>query len=265
MSCESTRNFQRSTLLDIQKINDEIFSMAVSWSGPAPQAGQFFMIRPERSAVFLGRPISVWSREKNSGTVHFLIALRGQGTREMAAMQKGDGLELSGPLGNCWPLFTLDRDAETAFPKSANPDRIPAALIGGGIGVAPLVFLAEGLNENDFDFYAGFRSTPYGLEKVRARTTVIATEDGCAGSRGRIPDLLEAGKYQTVYACGPEAMLQAVARACTASGTRCYLSLERRMACGVGACLGCTVETKNGNRRCCVDGPVFDAAELLYD
>jgi NAD(P)H-flavin reductase len=94
---------------------------------------------------------------------------------------------------------------------------------------------------------------------------VVATEDGCEGCTGRIPDYLEGADYSAVYACGPEAMLRAVAKSCENAGTPCWLSLERRMACGVGACLGCTVATKAGNRRCCADGPIFSSQEVIFD
>jgi NAD(P)H-flavin reductase len=139
------------------------------------------------------------------------------------------------------------------------------ALIGGGIGIAPLVYLAAELPSRSFDFYAGFRSRPYGLDGLQSRAIVITTEDGSAGHTGRIPDFFESAKYGAVYACGPEPMLRAVAAACKATRTPALLSLERRMACGVGACLGCTVHTLSGNRRCCADGPIFNAEEICFD
>lgn len=140
----------------------------------------------------------------------------------------------------------------------------PAALVGGGIGIAPLSFLASRLPAGSYDFFAGFRSRSFGLDGIASRRTVLATEDGCEGCRGRIPDLLEPSEYGAVFACGPEAMLRAVAAACAKARLPCALSLERRMACGVGACLGCAVATKGGVRRCCADGPVFDAEEVFY-
>jgi NAD(P)H-flavin reductase len=93
---------------------------------------------------------------------------------------------------------------------------------------------------------------------------VIATEDGTAGRKGRIPDMLDPAKYAAVYACGPEPMLRAVGVSAKQAGVPCFISLERHMACGVGACLGCTVETTRGNRRCCADGPIFNAEELGF-
>ena len=94
---------------------------------------------------------------------------------------------------------------------------------------------------------------------------IIATENGKEGLKGRIPDFLEAEKYSAVCACGPEPMLKAVAEKCKKAGTPCFISLERHMACGAGACLGCTVKTINGNRRCCADGPIFNAEEIIFE
>ena len=262
MACTEERAFLAVPLLRSALLDDGILDLEFPWPGPAPLPGQFFLIRPRRSSVFLGRPISVygWSpappapaasaAPDAAGTLRFLVAVRGRGTSELADLREGEAVELSGPLGKPWPLPASER---------------PVALVGGGIGVAPVAFLAAGLPPASYDFYAGFRSRPYGLEGLRSRTTVIATEDGCEGSRGRIPDFLDSAAYAAVYACGPEPMLRAVADSCAAAGTPCYLSLERRMACGVGACLGCTVRTRSGNKRCCADGPVFDSREVIFD
>jgi NAD(P)H-flavin reductase len=94
---------------------------------------------------------------------------------------------------------------------------------------------------------------------------IVASEDGSEGKKGRIPDFLDPAEYAAVCACGPSAMLKAVAARSAAANVPCFVSIERRMACGVGACLGCTVKTKNGNRRCCADGPVFPAGEIVFD
>jgi len=276
-------------------INNEIFRLDFIWQAAqtklaSPQAGQFFMIKPKRSSVFLGRPISVakWEpaatdrnfiRKKARGkktpfqryltgkylesdTVSFLIARRGQGTQELAAMRTGEEAELIGPLGNAWADF---------LPPAQNGGKI--ALIGGGIGLAPLNALLCETPGYLFDVYAGFRAGfKSDAEKSallgaanKANKIVIATEDGADGHKGRIPDFLEPGQYAAVCACGPEPMLKAVAAKCKAAAVPCFVSLEKRMACGVGACLGCTVKTVNGNRRCCADGPIFKADEVIFD
>jgi NAD(P)H-flavin reductase len=249
-------------------INSEIFRLVFAWPGEnrsprdtVPKAGQFFMIKPQRSAVFLARPISVAQWQDN--TLTFLIALCGKGTQELALMQSGEKAELIGPLGNAWADF---------LPSVKNSGNKPIALVGGGIGLAPLNALPGEESDYVFDLYAGFRTGFRNAEEktallgaAGAANIIIATEDGREGLKGRIPDFLEPEKYAAVCACGPQPMLKAVAEKCKIAGVPCFISLERRMACGVGACLGCTVKTVNGNRRCCADGPVFKAEEVIFD
>jgi NAD(P)H-flavin reductase len=250
-------------------INREIFRLDFVWPGEGrsaraavPKAGQFFMIKPQRSAVFLARPISVAQWQDN--TLSFLIALRGKGTQELAAMQNGEKAELIGPLGNAWTDF---------LPSVENGVNKPIALVGGGIGLAPLNALLAEKTKYQFDLYAGFRTgfetaeekiTLLGTHSVTANI-IVATEDGKEGHKGRITDFLEPEKYAAVCACGPQPMLKAVAEKCKAANVSCFISMERRMACGVGACLGCTVHTVSGNRRCCADGPIFKAEEVVFD
>lgn len=241
---------------------------------PAPVAGQFFMLRARPSAVLLGRPISAYRADEASIT--FLILKKGAGSAELCALRPLDSLDLVGPIGN---RFLLPGEL-------ASGERSRIAVIGGGIGVAPVAGFSLGLAEKSFDFYASFRSAPYGLEGVahRAARLVVTTEDGSAGVKGMLPAVFDSASYDLVYACGPTPMLRYVQKACAedsrnanvASGAGskdssprqtsrplCFLSLEEHMACGAGACLGCTVRTTGGNRRCCVDGPVFNAAEVI--
>jgi NAD(P)H-flavin reductase len=230
------------------------------------------MVKPKRSGVFLGRPLSAagWSADlrhlpgEPAGTpgaeyrVRFLLVPRGKGTGELAALRAGEEAELTGPLGNAWEDFLPPREE-------------PVALIGGGIGIAPLLAFAGELPQGRFDFYAGFRTLRgeenglLGPVRSRARETFIATEDGTAGRKGRIPDLFDPAAYGAVFACGPEPMLRRIAAQTKQAAVPCLVSLERRMACGVGACLGCTVQTARGNRRCCADGPIFNAEEWYFD
>jgi NAD(P)H-flavin reductase len=208
----------------------------------------------------------------------------------------GDRAELSGPLGNSWaaaaaavhatasapgpsPAAAVHATAAVAVPAAAAiaaadaaaaiaDVAVPAAaLVGGGVGVAPLACYARELSAGGgvYDFYAGFRGGSYGLEGVGARSLVIASEDGSEGRTGRIPDFFSPEGYGAVFVCGPEALMRIVAAACAAAHTPCYVSLERRMACGAGACLGCTVVTRRGNRRCCADGPVFNAEDVYFE
>ena len=104
-----------------------------------------------------------------------------------------------------------------------------------------------------------------GLAYSEAENVIVASENGKTGHKGLIPDFLEPEKYAAVCACGPDPMLKAVMAKCNNVQVPCFISTERRMACGVGACLGCTVKTVNGNRRCCADGPIFNANEVIFD
>jgi NAD(P)H-flavin reductase len=268
---QAVKEYLRCELIENAFIDDETCRLTFSWQGPAPQAGQFFMIKPERTGVFLGRPISValWDLKKKA--VHFLIAVRGKGTMDISGMNPGNYAELTGPLGNRWTDH---------LPKIPDADK-PIALIGGGVGIAPLQALVTELPDYSFNFYAGFKTrfinedlryTMLGpaahiktYKSGKTGNLIIATEDGTEGYEGRIPDFLEPKKYGAVCACGPVPMLKAVARKCKAARVRCVVSMERNMACGVGACLGCAVKTIDGNRRCCADGPIFPAQELRFD
>ena len=220
---------------------------------PKPQAGQFFMLKAESSSVFLMRPISVFMCDSNS--IRFLIQKKGEGTEELCALREGERVRLLGPSGRGF-----------ALPNAINAESPPRiALVGGGIGVAPIAYLASFLEEKSFDLFAAFRSSPYGINAAaeRASRVFVATEDGSAGVRGMLPAIFNPIEYDLVYACGPQPMLKYVKAVCAEHGVRAFLSTESRMACGAGACLGCTVEVKGGHKRCCVDGPVFAAEELI--
>ena len=232
-------------------INEDVVSLEFSWSGPEPKAGQFFLVKPKRVSVFLARPLSVAGWQP--GRLRFLLAIRGRGTEELAGLKIGEKAWLTGPLGRGW--------AEA----SAGISQGVVALVSGGVGIAPLAFFAQELGNRAFDFYAGFRSGPFCLEGIQPRSLILSSEDGSSGLKGRITDHFLPKPYNAVYACGPEAMLKTIAGVCKAAGVPCFVSMERHMACGTGACLGCAVETLNGNKRCCVDGPVFNAGEINFD
>jgi NAD(P)H-flavin reductase len=167
-------------------------------------------------------------------------------------LRSGERAEISGPLGNTWA------SAGAEIPEG------DIALIAGGVGIAPLALYAQELESREFDFYAGFKSGSFGLEGVKPRSRFVTSEDGAEGLKGRVLDFFSPQGYSLVCACGPEPMLKAAASICEDSGVPCLISLERHMACGVGACLGCTVTTWHGNRRCCADGPVFNAREVQF-
>ena len=229
-----------------------------------PAAGQFYMLHAVRSDVLLGRPISIFHSEvvkdgKNADCIEltFLILLKGKGTRELCALNNGDVINLIGPCGNRFPA-----------PQVLNYQRI--LIVGGGIGVAPVAGFAETLTNVSYDFYASFKSGSYALENIKPEKLVITTDDGSVGIHGMLPaalteETLRQEKYEAVYACGPTPMLAYVQKICRAAGVKCWLSMEAHMACGVGVCLGCVIDTTEGKKRCCKEGPVFDGDILIFN
>jgi len=223
---------------------------------PAP--GQFFMIHPERSNTILSRPISVYhvnQCDDGKNEIQFLILVKGKGTQELCSLMNNDKVNLLGPCGKGWDLSDAGKKI---------------LIVGGGIGVAPVAGLAETLPDGSYDFYASFKSGSYGLEHVKANKLVITTDDGSVGVHGMLPaalteEAVREGNYDAVYACGPTPMLGYVKQVAEKAGVKCWLSMEARMACGVGVCLGCTIETTEGKKRCCKDGPVFDSRILTFD
>ena len=198
---------------------------------------------------FLPRAFSVL-RHHADGTLDFLLEDVGPGTRRLAELAAGDGLWLLGPLG-------------AGFRPPEQGRR--ALLVGGGVGIAPLAIWQDALGAGALAML-GFRDAAHAAGAALLRATRVATDDGSAGHRGLVTDLLRAelgGDPQaTVYACGPPPMLEAVRALCAAEGVPAQLAMESGMACGFGACFGCVVATRGGYVRLCVDGPVLDAADL---
>ena len=222
----------------------------------SPLPGQFYLIKSARSNVQFGRPISVYHAERKSDTIlraQFLILQKGEGTVELCHLFKNDLVELSGPLGN-------------SFEKAEGK----LCICGGGIGVAPVANFASSLSPKSYDFYASFKSGSYGLENVDPEKLVITTDDGSVGIHGMVTaaltsDTIKNEGYSAIYACGPAPMLAYIQKIAKEAGVKCFLSIEKKMLCGAGACLGCTVHTKEGNRRVCKDGPVFNAERREFE
>lgn len=240
---------------------------AVDPSGPLPAAGQFYMLAAERGwggdgeRPFLPRAFSVAAAAAADDGVRlsFLLEEVGPGTRRLAELTAGEGLMLTGPLGR--PFST---------PRELNPAAAGAILVAGGIGLAPLALWrrtlsARGIPERSL---LGFRDRAHsgGLELFRCSEVRLASEDGHAGHRGYVTDLLErmlAGDSvatAAVYACGPPAMLEAVRALCEERDVAAELAMESPMACGYGACFGCAIPLRGGGyTRLCIDGPVVRA------
>lgn len=237
---------------------ENIRLLTTSWPrrDKAPRAGQFFMLRcwPIDAAPLLSRPISLHSYDPLTGTVQFLYEIKGQGTRMLAALRPGDGLQLTGPAGNGFPVEHI---------------RGRVAVVGGGIGTAPLYELVKALAARGVkaDLYCGFRDEPYCMERFvpLCGRVFVATDSGRAGFHGLVTELLRPEQYDIALCCGPEPMMRAAAALCREKGVPCLVSLEKKMACGVGACLGCTCHTKSGGKSVCKDGPVFNAEEVFCE
>jgi NAD(P)H-flavin reductase len=247
-----------------------IFS-ALDESNSEPRAGQFYMLAAADGwgqcdgRPYLPRAFSVADVGRADGALRldFLVEAVGPGTERLAELRPGDGLWVTGPLGQ---PFTL--------PGDLGPEIAGAILVGGGIGIAPLAILRRQLASAQIPTRTllGFRDREHsgGVEELFACCEVrLASEDGHAGHRGYVTDLLavllEGGEARTaaVYACGPPAMLETVRTMCAARGTPCELAMEAPMACGFGACFGCAVPLAEGGfMRLCIDGPVVNAARI---
>jgi NAD(P)H-flavin reductase len=230
--------------------------------GPAdPRPGQFYMLAAEDGwgagegeRPYLPRAFS-FARVSDGPRLSFLLEAIGPGTERLARLEPGEGLWLTGPLG-------------IGF-ASPEPGTRPL-LVGGGIGAAPLLCWQDELG-TDAEVLLGFRSAEHAeAASLFAGDPQIATDDGSVGRQALVTELLrerldlwtvDRGPW-TVYACGPPAMLEAVRALCAERHIPVQLALESGMACGFGACFGCVVATRDGYRRVCVDGPVFDAASL---
>ena len=246
------------------KPEGSVFCLKINTTGEnarMPLPGQFFMLRSEKSQQLLARPISVFHAEKTScgAQISFLILLKGKGTKELCTLDADEKIQILGPLGNIFPR----PEAST----NATPQKVLIA--GGGIGVAPVANFAESLPQKSYDFIASFKSGSYGLENIHPEKLTITTDDGSVGIHGMITAAIDAekikqGGYSAVYACGPAPMLNYIKTISESAGVQCWLSMESRMACGVGVCLGCIIPTTKGNLRCCKDGPVFDSKILSF-
>jgi dihydroorotate dehydrogenase electron transfer subunit len=221
--------------------------------------GQFVHLRVSVGADFLlRRPFSV--HRATGDTIEVLYQVLGRGTLELAGKTRGGMMDAIGPLGTGWEV-----------PEAA----AHVLLVAGGLGAAPLGMLAERLAARGVAVSVAQgaptaeRLVARGLFESVARRVEVATDDGSCGERGFVTAvsgrLLETDRPDLVCVCGPEVMARAVAAQAAGAGVPCRVSLERLMACGIGACLSCVVSTTHGRKRACVDGPVFDAEEVCWD
>ena len=240
------------------QIADGIFSMWIrTKAAKTAKAGQFISMYTNDPSKLLPRPISICEIDRAQEMLRVVYRVTGEktGTKQFSELKAGDAILLIGPLGNGFPQL-----------------KKKAFLIGGGIGVPPMLELAKEL-DCEKQIIVGYRDAQTFLkEEFEANGSVyISTEDGSVGTRGNVMDAIREHSLtaDVIYACGPTPMLRAIKAYAEEKGIECYLSLEERMACGIGACLACVCKSKEkdahsnvNNKRICKDGPVFLSTEV---
>lgn len=227
-----------SKILSNEQLSQDFFLMRVEHENTA-QMGQFYMMRAWDKYPVLSRPISVYDTDRD--TISFLYKVVGEGTEIFSKLEAGDDITLQGPLGNTVPDFTGK-----------------IALVGGGVGIAPLYLAAKQLKRQapdcTIDIFLGFSDSVILEEEYREICDNLKVNLG-----GFVTDDISPQDYDHIFTCGPEIMMEVLYNKCKENGVgdRLYVSMENRMACGVGACLVCTCKTTDGNKKACKDGPIF--------
>ncbi len=258
----------QAKLVQVDQLKHDIFKFSVEAKEITDQAkpGHFLEIRvTDQVEPFLRRPISIYNMDKEKGILEFIFQVKGKGTELLARKQVGDSIDIIGPLG----FGTFD------YAKYQK-----LGIIGGGIGVFPLYELAKEAKEDgkNVNTYLGYRNKDFVLlEKEFKQVSTelcLATDDGSYGKNGFAINFLkediENGKIDSIYACGPLPMLRAVKALAVEKNIPCQVSLEERMGCGIGVCLGCSVKiAKSPAERpeyvgVCKAGPVFDASYVEF-
>ena len=257
----AARKRETVTVVSQEQLADGIFSMWIQTeAAKTARPGQFISMYTNDGSKLLPRPISICEidTETSKLRVVYRVTAEKTGTEQFSKMKAGDTLPIIGPLGNGFPL-------EAGKGKRA-------FLIGGGIGVPPILELAKQL-DCEKQIIMGYRDADTFLkEQFEENGTVyISTEDGSVGTKGNVMDAIRVNGLEAdiIYACGPTPMLRAIKQYAEEQGIECYISLEERMACGIGACLACVCQSKEkdhhsnvNNKRICKDGPVFLSTEV---
>jgi dihydroorotate dehydrogenase electron transfer subunit len=250
------------TVRAVERISEKHVLIRLTDEKPLPDMlpGQFVEVRVDGSAAtFLRRPISINFVDCVQNELWLMVAMVGDGTKALGRLHAGDMLNCVLPLGNG---FTM-QGGKNALNKPL--------LVGGGVGVAPLLYLGAQLKEEGMDpmFLLGGRTANDLLmldEFKKYGRVYVTTEDGSEGEKGFVTNhsLLQQERFDMIYTCGPTPMMKAVARYAKEKGIACEASLENLMACGLGACLCCVEKTTEGNLCVCKDGPVFNINRLLW-
>ncbi len=249
---------EKAKVIDQLNLAEGVYSMVLSTKAAEYAIpGQFISIFSNNGSKLLPRPISICEIDKNAGTLRVVYRVVGEGTTAFSKLTAGDEIEIMGPLGNGFPL-----------------EGDKAIVVGGGIGVPPMLELAKQLS-GTVTAVMGYRNDDMFLTEEFtdvASELIIATDDGSVGVHGTVVDAMKVNELNAdvIYACGPKPMLRGVAEYAKEHGIKCYVSMEERMACGVGACLGCVCQSTEkddhshvNNKRVCKDGPVFLSTEVV--
>ncbi len=240
-------------------IAKDIYSMWISTEAIAKEAkpGQFISVYTKDAGKLLPRPISLCEIDREKGALRIVYRIAGGGTREFSRLRSGDSIDILGPLGNGFPL------------EKTKGKRV--MLMGGGIGIPPMLETAKAIQGEKL-IVSGYRDELFLTEELNAAGELyLATEDGSAGTRGNVLDAVRANRLEAdvIFACGPTPMLRAIKAYALEKGIPCWISMEERMACGIGACLACVCKSTEidghslvHNKRICKDGPVFLSTEV---
>lgn len=244
-----------------QQIAPGIYDMWINTTlASQAKPGQFISVYTQDKSALLPRPISICETDITNSRLRIVYRVAGKGTAEFSRYKTGHRVDILGTLGNGFPL------------EKAEGKRL--FLMGGGIGIPPMLVVAKAVkNTTSVDVIVGYRDKELFLaEDLQKYAAVhVATEDGSVGTKGNVMNVIEEEKLvaDIIFACGPMPMLRAIKQYAAKKGIEAYLSLEERMACGVGACLGCVVKTKEvdhhshvNNARICTDGPVYNAEDV---
>jgi dihydroorotate dehydrogenase electron transfer subunit len=254
-----SKHIEDFKVIENKRINNDFHVIGLSGNNKLPEIkpGQFVQVRVDNSpGTFLRRPISIHDVDYNRNTIRLLVQIAGKGTETIAKLRTSDLLNIVYPLGNS---FTVPDENEKIL------------LVGGGCGIAPLLYLGKYLKSNGYspDILLGFRNIERIIEYedyTRVGKVFLTTEDGSEGEKGYVTShsVLTKEKYDRIYCCGPDSMMKAIAGYCRKNKIVCEVSLENLMACGLGVCLCCIVDTVKGNLCSCIDGPVFNINVLKW-
>ena len=259
----SKKQKMTAVVISQEKIAEDIYSMWLKAEPVAAEAvpGQFISMYTNDGAKLLPRPISLCEIDKEKGALRVVYRVTGEktGTKQFSELKAGDFVPVIGPLGNGFPY-------EKAEGKKV-------FLMGGGIGVPPILELAKQMQCEEKQIVVGYRDAHTFLKEEFEQngTLYISTEDGSVGTKGNVMDAIREQSLDAdiIFACGPTPMLRAIKAYAEEKKIECYISLEERMACGIGACLACVCKTKEkdahsnvNNKRICKDGPVFLSTEV---